>query len=708
MKAADISLFEIQGKTIIKYIGTDMDIAIPEGIEIIGKNAFKSVNITSVIFPESVKIIEDHAFSHCEKLKEIYFTSAIIIGSYAFSYCDINTLFIPYNSEINTAAFNGYGSLKTVYLSHNTRITRLPFGGFNNCKTVYYEEMYLKSHTEWDELFSYFDRRADAYRKAYDHDIHVSSLDSSGEVLLLGCGGFGSYVIDQTNKHLETHRDKLCFTVLPVAVDVSINTMDRITAPKICLYSEDSTIESHDSSEPDRYYGNSCCKGLSTGCVPEKGLMDCITYIDWYYPLVKNCKALILTGGTGGGFGTAAFLFITKLAGHLHKQVTLFVTRPFTGEGELRNTVSRMFNSAWVAPSYPNLMQNIMTEVPVFSVQSGLKKRADTLLSQLWNYLLKEYDVKRPNITKLIGINKDGKIIADNVKAECDKKAYRKEKYTVLNLETDMDNSNYESRFPVTINPDRSNFSPDYNQSSTMDYYSHLLNSPTVEKAVSQCNSLVIIGLLVGWSAVMIAALSAYCNENNIPFAVFGTVNNNFSSTDEYWLNVIKNNLRRHMYLSVTQTGGKNMEKIYSEISDKIYEVIVRNHLLFIIDSAVENNTELSGVNSNTSTKKETLVSKISSHIKSLLSDHEDDICQTEDEILFNDIKKHVCSLKEITGDHIRQYYGISSEQTKAFLSKLEQEGLICKSSQEDSDLFTVVSQETAEETEDDELYIEW
>ncbi|MBQ1342490.1 MAG: leucine-rich repeat domain-containing protein [Erysipelotrichaceae bacterium] len=694
MKTADISLFEIQEKTIIKYIGTETEIAIPEGIEIIGKNAFKNVNITSVIFPESVKIIEDHAFSHCEKLREIYFTSAIIIGSYAFSYCDINTLFIPYNSAIDTAAFNGYGSLKTVYLSHNTRITRLPFGGFNNCRTVYYEEMYLKSHTDWDELFSYFDRRADAYRKAYDHDIHHSDLDSSGKVLLLGCGGFGSYVIDSINKTLKIHRDELCFTVLPVAMDVSVNSMDRITAPKICLYSEDNATES------EHYFGNSCCKGLSTGAVPEKGLMDCITYVDWYYPLIKNCKVLLLTGGTGGGFGTAAFLFITKLAEHLHKQVTLFVTRPFTGEGELRNTVSRMFNSAWVAPSYPNLMQSIMTEVPVYSVQAGLEKRANTLLSKLWQYILVEFDAKRPNITKLIGINKDGTIITESVKAECDKKAYRKEKYTILNLETDMDNSDYESRFPVTINPDRSNFSPDYNQENATDYYNYLLNRPTFEKATAQCNSLVIVGFLVGWSAVMIAALSVYCNENNIPFAVFGLVNNNFSSLDDRWLNLIKNSMRRQTYLSVTQTGGKEMQKVYSEITDRIYEVIVRNHLLFMIDSSSEN----SSISSSESNRKDTFVSKISSHIKSLLSDRED----KTDDILFREIKNHVCNLKEVTVDHISQYYEITSEQAKAFLSKLEQEGLICKSSNEDSVYFTVVSQETAEETEDDELNVDW
>lgn len=74
--------------TLISYIGTETEIRIPDGVSIIGEQAFSSDRkIKKVILPDSVKIISNNAFSNSE-LEEIDLNKIQSIGEGAFRGCN--------------------------------------------------------------------------------------------------------------------------------------------------------------------------------------------------------------------------------------------------------------------------------------------------------------------------------------------------------------------------------------------------------------------------------------------------------------------------------------------------------------------------------------------------------------------------------------------------------------------------------------------
>lgn len=64
--------FQIEGKTLIKYVGTDEKVVVPDGIEVIGKEAFKgNPYVKELILSDSVKCAESEAFAYMENLVTI-------------------------------------------------------------------------------------------------------------------------------------------------------------------------------------------------------------------------------------------------------------------------------------------------------------------------------------------------------------------------------------------------------------------------------------------------------------------------------------------------------------------------------------------------------------------------------------------------------------------------------------------------------------
>ena len=68
--AAD-SDFTIDGTTLLKYNGKGGEVTVPEGIEILEKEAFQYNEVTKVNLPETLKEIGSHCFYGCDKLNEI-------------------------------------------------------------------------------------------------------------------------------------------------------------------------------------------------------------------------------------------------------------------------------------------------------------------------------------------------------------------------------------------------------------------------------------------------------------------------------------------------------------------------------------------------------------------------------------------------------------------------------------------------------------
>lgn len=121
-----LSNFIISGNVLIKYVGIEEKVTIPEGIEIIGEKAFaNNETIVTMVLPNSIKIIEDEAFSDCIMMQKINLPQNInYIGKSAFENCvKLIKVELPQNIDtINKSTFSRCQSLSDVILNDNIKI----------------------------------------------------------------------------------------------------------------------------------------------------------------------------------------------------------------------------------------------------------------------------------------------------------------------------------------------------------------------------------------------------------------------------------------------------------------------------------------------------------------------------------------------------------------------------------------------------------
>src|SRR5574344_432219 len=102
--------FIINGTTLVKYIGHDYSVKVPNGITIIGDVCFDNNNdIVSVTLPDGLKRIEIKAFYECFKLKQINIPDTLnYIGRWAFCGCNsLKSIIIP-----NSIGYIDYGAFQ--------------------------------------------------------------------------------------------------------------------------------------------------------------------------------------------------------------------------------------------------------------------------------------------------------------------------------------------------------------------------------------------------------------------------------------------------------------------------------------------------------------------------------------------------------------------------------------------------------------------
>ena len=77
-------------KRLVYCMSQEASFAIPEGVEIIGKMAFRGKKaLKNIIIANSVKEIEHDAFYDCDELDNVYVPAGVkVVKSYAFAECD--------------------------------------------------------------------------------------------------------------------------------------------------------------------------------------------------------------------------------------------------------------------------------------------------------------------------------------------------------------------------------------------------------------------------------------------------------------------------------------------------------------------------------------------------------------------------------------------------------------------------------------------
>lgn len=110
---SNLSDFVIENEVLIKYIGNDSEIQIPDNITAIGERAFANhsqvrkifipegvktieaqafyccIRLEELTIPSSVRQIKEAAFRNCDGIKNVTFRNGIVdVGEHAFAYCD--------------------------------------------------------------------------------------------------------------------------------------------------------------------------------------------------------------------------------------------------------------------------------------------------------------------------------------------------------------------------------------------------------------------------------------------------------------------------------------------------------------------------------------------------------------------------------------------------------------------------------------------
>lgn len=140
-RAAD---FEIKDGVLLQYLGEEPDVTIPEGVQVIGRNAFRTFRkgpcIRSVVIPEGVLEIAEDAFYYQEGLTGLRLPASLQkIGTGAFYHCNgITTLDIPQGvTEIGQRAFAFCKGLQQIRLPEGlTELSSMIFYGCDSLTSL--------------------------------------------------------------------------------------------------------------------------------------------------------------------------------------------------------------------------------------------------------------------------------------------------------------------------------------------------------------------------------------------------------------------------------------------------------------------------------------------------------------------------------------------------------------------------------------------
>lgn len=117
------------GKKLLWADKSITNITIPEGVTIIGEDAFNGSLITSIVIPEGVEEISFGAFRNCHKLTNVQLPSSLKkMEQQAFAATGLVSLQIPEGvTEIGKAAFFNSRSLRSIIIPSTMEIMIDPF-----------------------------------------------------------------------------------------------------------------------------------------------------------------------------------------------------------------------------------------------------------------------------------------------------------------------------------------------------------------------------------------------------------------------------------------------------------------------------------------------------------------------------------------------------------------------------------------------------
>ena len=220
INCVDLSDFEIEEDTLIKYSGKSPIVTIPSGIKHIEMWSFHGCNkLEKIIFPNGITDIGAYAFYGCQKLNDVIIPNGVTyIGSNAFLDCkSLNNITIP-DSVVNIGknAFDG-----TAWYSNQ------PDGVVYSGKVVY---MYKGKRQANDSIFLKSGTLGISY-EAFSCCENLKNITIPNSVISIGhfafskCENIESIFIPYGVIRIESYAFSGCTSLKSISIPESVNSI---------------------------------------------------------------------------------------------------------------------------------------------------------------------------------------------------------------------------------------------------------------------------------------------------------------------------------------------------------------------------------------------------------------------------------------------------------------------------------------------------
>lgn len=297
--------------SIIKYLGSDKDVIIPNYIEVNSENvyvrilkesAFEDSIISSVTISDNITKIEASCFRNCRDLNNIVLNKAShlkTIGNFAFYRCNrLNSINIPsYVESIGTEAFAYCTGLKTIFLSKN--LSLLGVQVFYGCdKLTIYCGIEAAPEGREDDLSNYnVVRNAESYNEDKFTYYVVTDNDNEKYAIITGYYGQDENINVRENfeldgmlvpvKKIEANAFKDNTIVKSIDLPASIESIGEY-AFSGCKSLKTFTIAKNSCLKEIGSYAFNYCSSLESISVP-KSLESLGSYCFYFCTSLKSC-----------------------------------------------------------------------------------------------------------------------------------------------------------------------------------------------------------------------------------------------------------------------------------------------------------------------------------------------------------------------------------------------------------------------------------
>ena len=130
--------FQIKDGVLVKYVGTDEEVVIPEGVTAIGNDAIapSASRMKRVVIPKGVTSIGERAFYSCTALESVVLPEGLVsIADDAFFYC-LNLKEIRFPASLKTIGAHAFEQSGLEHLAITASVTSIEACAFASCENL--------------------------------------------------------------------------------------------------------------------------------------------------------------------------------------------------------------------------------------------------------------------------------------------------------------------------------------------------------------------------------------------------------------------------------------------------------------------------------------------------------------------------------------------------------------------------------------------